>query len=1779
MVLFFNPYIFASTIVQNLPYVTDNLIAYWEQSGYSAGTINVADLSGQSHPVQYSVSTPSTVTSTSVSSNANTSLTNDTYKLNFSQGLTYEVLFTLASVANGQDPTIMFWDPYSTGGGQMMNISATNLVPYMYNANINQGYVYPGNAQLNTGQWYHVMFTSTPQGLWNFYLDGYPTASGTGFVMPVTPQSNYNFGVGNPSPFVNQYQTTTSCLAFWDFGDTLSYSGTGTSINSLSYTATTGTISGSKTFGNSALTLTSTSSSVANSSVTLNMASTGATFETIFNPSTLTGNIMSFSSSSGVVSFGLSLNATSNIQMIVNSVSANTLPITVTSGVWYHLAVSLTGGGAFSYYIDGLLVTSGQLAQTLPSNLIQSFGLGAPPTQATGFTGSFAMARVYNYALTPAQVIRNYQAVLSKFSNNPYNLPANTANTYTTSSNLLGYWDFTKTCSYTSGQTFVNDLSGSSRALNIVSTVLPTYTSNGYNSITAGTNFGANVSTLVNYSSLMTAECMFCTGSVSATVQPIIYNTAATTNGFNLKVNQTSSGGFTITGPNATTYYASSNVNVQSTTWYHMLATLDKTRTLYLYINGTLASSFNNVVLTDPGSTPMGFGTTDTGTGYKLALGRVYNIPLTPNQIWNNYVSSYNSGVFSNTATTYVTNGLSGYWDFANYSPGSSILQDLSPNGKPLTLSGVTYKNVNGAISGSYVTSGSATNTAFTMNTAAGFTMETLFYSSNTLAPQDLIDFYGGVNNSVYLGLSGSSTSNTVTYVSTHGSDPYFSNVALLLHGDGNFFDYSPLGAAMTSVGIVNDSIVYKFGTGSIKSPTDGASNYLQTPTNANYIFGARFTFEFWVNPISLPTGTNQRRVAVTTTGGQIYLNGTIVGWTFGAGQSTSIGYPTIGQWSHMAFCYDGTTQYIFINGILAGSAIYTTPPSTTSSNIRCPGSFDAGNDSLAAYFDEIRFTQNVCRYTSNFTIPTSAFPNSVGFLNNYILEYPPSGINATITSNTVSQTMTRYATTSNTLTSNTSSITYGVGTYTVACSSNTFTQSVNLAFNKNTLGNDRWDPYSANYTAGAGVYGGTVTTTVSSVSQPGEWIQLKLPNPIVPTSIIIYPFTNGVTRAPSSFVFAGSNDGTTWTSILDRTGQTSWVYTGTGNPYTIITTSSYTYYRLIARAVQPSTADGWLSISELRVFGTELPSREYPPNTLTGSSTLLTGQAYGNGTYIVTSSPITSGYDGWHMFDNGNTTNTDWAQSSVYYTTTSYSGPATTTVSGSATPGDWVQIQLPLPIILTSYKVVTTHATWSATQWVLAGSNDGTTWTRLDSQTGQPIGVKTITYSVPNTAAYNRYIIIVQRNSNVGTDFCTISDLYLYSDPYAISSNNVVTNNTWTHTALSVTSSNVYQMYINGVALPPTPNVALSLGGTTTQTLALGSRGGTFPTSNIAMARIYSTPLNSGQIQQNYYSAFNKLYGNPYALTPNPSLSSAMYSFPAYPPASNLQVTSARTYLNGYSYGNGSYIATSSSGSDVSATGGTKTIINVNGINYYLHTFTTTGTSSFVVTGGSLTCDILVVAGGGSGGTGYSGSPGGGGGAGGLLTFTAQTVTGTNTVTVGAGAPVGGGANGNDSQFGALTLVKGGGAGGGAQGSGGGNGGIGGSGGGGVQGNVGAAGTFGQGNTGGGSIGLYGGGGGGGGAGTVGGTGGTGNGGNGGNGLPNSITGTTVYYAGGGAGQGYSGYIGGTGGLGGGGSGTTWGTGTGGSGTPNTGSGGGGGPTSNGGAGGSGIVIVRYAV
>jgi len=266
-----------------------------------------------------------------------------------------------------------------------------------------------------------------------------------------------------------------------------------------------------------------------------------------------------------------------------------------------------------------------------------------------------------------------------------------------------------------------------------------------------------------------------------------------------------------------------------------------------------------------------------------------------------------------------------------------------------------------------------------------------------------------------------------------------------------------------------------------------------------------------------------------------------------------------------------------------------------------------------------------------------------------------------------------------------------------------------------------------------------------------------------------------------------------------------------------------------------------------------------------------------------------------------------------------------------------------------------------------------------------------------------------------------------------------------------------------------------------------------------------------------------------------------------------------------------------------VLATGGDEDDILVNGIQYRVHTFTTSGQFN-VLRGGN--AEYLIVAGGGSGGTRSTanfGAGGGGGGAGGVImgTFGLTKTPYDNVIGVGGASQTLdlslGIQGGNSSALGLIAI------GGGAGGRYGGNGGNGGSGGGGGRqantiGGIGFAGPPRQGfNGGSGGINPVGTGGGGG-AGENGAIG-TSLGGVGGKGISNSITGNSVIYGGGGGGASFNGQLPNNGGVGGGGRG----------GTENpvvlplpglNGLGGGGGGGNNpSGAGGSGIVIIQYRI
>ena len=95
------------------------------------------------------------------------------------------------------------------------------------------------------------------------------------------------------------------------------------------------------------------------------------------------------------------------------------------TGTWYHAALTYDGSGNASgvkSYWDGSLVTSGATNVNTPSavwvntmNNVQ-LGLGFHLGSSRHFNGQISTTKIYNKALTAAQILQNYNATKNRFS-------------------------------------------------------------------------------------------------------------------------------------------------------------------------------------------------------------------------------------------------------------------------------------------------------------------------------------------------------------------------------------------------------------------------------------------------------------------------------------------------------------------------------------------------------------------------------------------------------------------------------------------------------------------------------------------------------------------------------------------------------------------------------------------------------------------------------------------------------------------------------------------------------------------------------------------------------------------------------------------------------------------------------------------------------------------------------------------------------------------------------------------------------------------------------------------------------------------------------------------------------------------------------------------------------------------------------------------------------------------------------------------------------------------
>lgn len=215
-------------------------------------------------------------------------------------------------------------------------------------------------------------------------------------------------------------------------------------------------------------------------------------------------------------------------------------------------------------------------------------------------------------------------------------------------------------------------------------------------------------------------------------------------------------------------------------------------------------------------------------------------------------------------------------------------------------------------------------------------------------------------------------------------SDPYFSNVVLLLHCDGTngsttFTDNSSSAKTVNAIGNANTATsTKKYGAASCA--LDGTGDYLITnATSADFNFGTStdFTVEAWV----YMNGASPNDSNFFTTSSRTYYFGLYDGSILIGNGSQNLfivgqGYSAYrDKWTHIAHTRSGTTHRFFLDGVKKGEA--TSSQSYGGTEYMNIGRDPGFGSLLNGWMDDIRITKGVARYTADFTAPTIPFPDS----------------------------------------------------------------------------------------------------------------------------------------------------------------------------------------------------------------------------------------------------------------------------------------------------------------------------------------------------------------------------------------------------------------------------------------------------------------------------------------------------------------------------------------------------------------------------------------------------------------------------------------------------------------------------------------------------------------------------------------------------------------------------------------------------------------------------------
>lgn len=352
----------------------------------------------------------------------------------------------------------------------------------------------------------------------------------------------------------------------------------------------------------------------------------------------------------------------------------------------------------------------------------------------------------------------------------------------------------------------------------------------------------------------------------------------------------------------------------------------------------------------------------------------------------------------------------------------------------------------------------------------------------------------------------------------------------------------------------------------------------------------------------------------------------------------------------------------------------------------------------------------------------------------------------------------------------------------------------------------------SSPYAYTANTYSTSILGGVGTIA--GDWLQLQTSAPVVMSSYTWQ--SSGIAQQPKNYYIIGSNDGTNWYPIQYASGNTTpftafnqlctsyllvttttitqTIQGGQAGSFTTIgyptSTNSYTYFRLVVTAnwgyLNGNTNVGQWYINFTAYTPALVQALSVSPTgqymALTGAGAVapnLTGLAASTWTangVNWTASASTNPNSGWKAFNNTYAYDNNWIGSfppGQYSATGAYTGTITTTIIGtmsgfgSSIPGEWVQLQSSVPLILSTYSYAIGNLGSEPKTMSIVGSNDGTNWYPLQfyALTVNPFtnSFTTMSTNITMNITGNQTVIAGTSQTATTTSYPTTTQSFLY--------------------------------------------------------------------------------------------------------------------------------------------------------------------------------------------------------------------------------------------------------------------------------------------------------------------------------------------------------------------------------------------------------------------------------